>query len=495
LELPKGDAMPLVCKFEELDDATREYLHDVRTRKGRGTPGIYVPAANPWPLLALIFGPLVGLVLLVWGLSSAKPAWAVALLETAGFLIAGWSVTYAVRRWMAGRGRVYGGHFAYFDPLYAYQVNGEVVTITSLKSVSGVGAVPPGDNRPSLIEFELQGDRTVTIPVRSLSDAQLVEEYYAALDDLEHQKEGAWANSPYVELGAAAKYAAEEDELPPKSARLDLDFDAIPDDPGRAHRAGLGVPMLLAIPLAALALYGLLWLVNIPVGDELAFDRAKEDGAPGLRGYLLDERNTRHRDEATRLLAKTYDAPIARLKSLPPGQQPELRDGMVKLVESLRTTTTPVVSIVVEKKKGDATATSDGIANQLRTEVADGLARAIGPKLIAFAQPAQGKPAHLTIRYEIQHDRGRDNVSYDVEIRLDPESAPIAHAAWTDPTPLPFDPRKANEMNLNQMMLERIQGNDVRTGAQEINELKQRLCKELVGEFRPPPMNFGGGDF
>jgi hypothetical protein len=464
--------MPLVCKFEELDDATREYLHEVRARKGRGTPGIYAPTSNPRPMLALIFGPLVGLILLIWGFSSAKPAWAVALLETAGFLIGGWSITYAIRRWLAGRGRVYGGHFAYFDPLYAYQVNGEKVAITSLKSVSGVGALPAGDNRPSRVEFELKGDRTVTIPVRSLVDAQLVEEYYAALDELEHQKDGPWTNAPFVELGAAAKYAAEEDELPPKSARLDLDFDEIPADPGREHRAGFGAPALLVILLATVAVYGLLWLVNIPVGDELAFDHAKDGGAPGLRGYLLDERNTRHRDEATQLLSKAYNEPITRLKSRPPGQQPELRDGMIKLVESLRTATTPVVSIVVEKKKGDAVITNDGLAGQLRTEVADGLARSIGPKLIAFAQPAQGKPAHLTIRYEIQDTgNGQRSVSYDVEIRLDPDSAPVAHAAWTDPAPLPF-------------------------GAQEVNELKQRLCKELVGEYRPaPPMNFGGGDF
>lgn len=464
--------MPLVCKFEELDDATREYLHDVRTRRGRGTPGVYVPASNSLPVLALLLGPLVGLILLVWGLSSTKPAWAVALLETAGFLVAGWSITYALRRWLAGRSRVYGGRFAYFDPLYAYQVNGEVVTITSLKAVSGVGAVPASDTRPSRVEFELNGDRVVAVPVRSLVDAQLVEEYYAALDELEHQKEGPWANAPYAELGAAAKYAAEEDELPPKASRLDLDFDEIPDDPGRERRAGLGVPALLAIPLAALALYGLLWAVNIPVGDELAFDRAKEGGAPGLRGYLLDERNTRHRDEAAKLLSQMYNEPVTRIKSRPPGRQPELREGMLKLIDSLRTASTPVVSIDVEKKKGGAVVTNDGLASQLRTEVADGLARVVGPKLIAFAQPAQGKPAHLTIRYEIQPDgKGRSTVAYDVDIRLDPDSAPVAHAAWTDDKELPF-------------------------GAQEVNELKQRLCKELVGEYRPaPPMNFGGGDF
>ena len=46
-------------------------------------------------------------------------------------------------------------------------------------------------------------------------------------------------------------------------------------------------------------------LVNAPVNDEFAFDRAEGDRAPGLRGYLLDDRNTRHRDEGE-LLAKCY---------------------------------------------------------------------------------------------------------------------------------------------------------------------------------------------
>jgi hypothetical protein len=266
--------------------------------------------------------------------------------------------------------------------------------------------------------------------------------------------------------------AAEDDEPPRQGEALDLDLEKVPEAPARANRAGFGWPMLLLIPLATAGLYLVLWAVNRPLGDDLAFARAKEDGAPGLRGYLLDERYTRHRDEARQLLAKQYDAPVAKLRAAPAGKNPALREGMVKLVESLRTADSPAVSIDVQDSN-NVTPTPQGQAAQLRQEVADGLARAIGPQLIAFAAPAEGRPAHLTIRYQLTPVGNMSTATVEVEIRTDLDQVPVAAGSW-----------------------EAIDRQNPVNPALLVTQLRTAICTELVGSYTPaPPPDFGGGDF
>ncbi len=454
--------MALNCKFEELDDETREYLREVRSRKGRGSPGIYVPLSDSRPLIAFLIGPLVGVAMFAFALGSSKDAWAVAMLQTAGLLVAGWCIAYALRRWFAS-GRAYGGTFAFFDPLHAYHVNGELVTVTGLNQVRAVEA------DGTRVWFDLT-NATTTVPVGTLVQARRVENYYAAMDMLEKQEDGPWQSAPAAELGAAARMTSEDGEVPLRPEHLDLDGEKLPDDPKRTGRAGLGLPALLLIPAVAVGLFLTLAAVNRPLGDELAFEQAKKDGAPGLRGYLLDDRNTRNRDAAKRLLAQLYDAPIRKLNGPPAAQNPELRQGMVKLLEMLKTADTPAVAIDVKEDGGDGTGTVR--ANDLRRDVADGLARGIGPSLIAFAEPATGQPAHVTIRYKLTPDKaGSATATVDAEVRTELDKPPIARGSWPAvPTAIP----------LNSVP----------------NALKVAICTELVGGFIPaPPPDFGGGDF
>jgi hypothetical protein len=455
--------MPLNCKFEELDTETRTYLHEVRTRRGRGTPGVYVPGSDPKPIWAIIVGPIVGLGLFFLALRSSKDAWAVAMLQTAGLLVGGWCVIYALRRWLGTGRNSYGGWYTYFDPLHIYEVKGELVRVTSLRTVKGVEAEGPR------VWFDLR-DAETSVPVGSAVNAGLVEDYYAAMETLEKQVDGPWRNAPVAELGAAARMTAEEQDIPQKVEHLDLDLATVSEDPGRANRAGLGLLGLMLIPVSAIGLFLLLTMVNRPLGDNLAFDQAKADGAPGLRGYLLDERNIRNRDEARRLLAQLYDPPIAKLNGPPAPKNPDLRKGMVKLLEMLKTSETPVVAIDLKDDGGDTTGTLR--VNDLRREIADGLARGIGPTLIAFAEPAAGQPAHVTIRYKLTPVQdGNATVTTDVEIRTDLEKPPVARGSWDAvPTPAP----------LNSIP----------------NAVKISVCMELVGIYLPaPPPDFGGGDF
>ena len=213
----------------------------------------------------------------------------------------------------------------------------------------------------------------------------------------------------------------------------------------------------------------------MPLGDELAFTQAKQGGAPGLRGYLLDPRNKSNRAEAEQMLARTYDAPVNKLKSLDPGQQPVLREGVIKLLDVLRTSTSPVVSISVTE---DGAPPGADTSTQLRSELADGLARSIGPELIAFITPPDDKPAHLTVKYKLPPLRANpiedvpEVVFLSVEIRPTLDAAPSA-ATW----------RQVLKVNPGLI------------GVQRMDMLKQELSKELVGEWKPMPINLGSGDF
>lgn len=466
--------MTLTCQYEELDDKTRAYLQDVAARKGRGAPGVYVHRGNSRPLLAALIGPAVGVVLVVVSFSSTKDPWAVAMLQTAGVLVGGWALWYAVRRWTAGKSRKYGGHFAYFDPLHAYEVNGETVRVTDLAGVQGVQARPAGGGT---VGFDLGHERYAAVRLKNLRAAKDVEDYYAAMDDLETREGSKWAEADLAELGAAARYTAEEDQFPRNVNDLDLDIDAVPEQPERARRAGLGMGGLLLILLAGAGTYGLFFAFNSAIADDLAFGRAKENGPPGLRGYLLDDRNKAHRDEAKELLAKAYDAPVAKLRTAPLGERPELREGMARLLESLRAAEAPVVSIAVAEENG-AQGAEDRTA-KLREGVADGLARGVGPDLIAFAAPADGVPAHVTVKYtyvKVPRPAGQepgppnDAAAVEVSVRLDPKAEPVGAAKWVIPVSGPGD-------------------------AFSIDQIKVSVCQALVGSYVPAPAGAGGGDF
>lgn len=464
--------MTRTMKYEELDDKTRAYLQDVAARKGRGAPGVYVHRGNPRPTWAVLVGPLAGIVLVVLSFGSTKDPWAIAMLQTAGIVVGGWSVWYAIRRWAAGRSRKYGGYFAYFDPLHAYEVNGETLTVTDLAGVRAVEARPAGGGT---VGFDLGHERVAVVRLKNLRAAKDVEDYYAAMDDLETREGSKWAGADLAELGAAARYTAEEDQFPRSISDLELDIETVPESPERARRAGFGLVGLVLIVLAAGGVYGLCYLFNVAVADDLAFGRAKDNGAPGLRGYLLDDRHKAHRDEARELLAKAYDAPVAKLRGAPPGEQPELREGMARLVDSLRTTEAPVVSIGATEADGAEGA--DGRTARLREGVADGLARGVGPELIAFASPADGTPAHVTIRYayvKVDRPPGQepgpptDAAAVEVEIRVDPRQEPVGAAKWIVPVSGPGD-------------------------SFSIDQIKVAVCQSLVGSY--VPAGAGGGEF
>jgi hypothetical protein len=421
----------LTCLFEELDDETRAYLQEVRERRGNRTPGVYVGGSNAWPIIAFILGPIIMLVALAESFLSTKDAWAVAMLQTAGVMLGGWMVIYAFRRWFASSRR-FVGFFTYFDPVRVYQAAGETVTVTDVSDFSQVDVkhqYSNGTYTGSRVTFDLDGRRLV-VPVKGEARADLVEDYYRALVKLEEHDDRKWRDLPAAELGGVAKFLAKEEELPHDVTEVRLEVTETPEEPKQSSRAGSGFFRYVVIFLIGGLLFAGFWSINDPVRDERAFEIAKTGGAPGLRGYLLDGRNTRHRDEAQVALAKLYDAPVSRVES--GVKDPQAREGFLAILNVLRESPQPVESIDVQEKDTPKPIESgvEGRRTQLRTDLADAIATYLGKDLIGFVRAPEGVPAHVELVYRIaekqQDHRGTlYKVTWQLRLRSDPAANPI----------------------------------------------------------------------
>jgi len=420
--------------YEQLDPATKAYLRDVRAGKGRGAPGVFYGQGSARPVWALLAGLVIMPTFLGIASISTKGQWqlwaggpvinAAALLQTASILMGGWLILYAFRRWLASADS-FAGWFFYFDPAHAYIGEGETIRIAALPSDTEIS--PTGQ---SSVQFITQHDGfTVLLPNRT--QAAFVSDYYAAVDWVMGQREGRWAGIPLAEVGAVGRYLVEEDSEPPSIQDTGLQFNEIPEEVRAVRKPKSGILGYLAVIGVGVVLFGLFNTVNPGMQDDKAFENAKAKttstdepemtGAHALRDYLLNERNTRHRDEATQLLAGLYDKPINKVKLT--ATDPDLKNGMVALLEGLRSPVLPVVSIEVSDKS-NATQPNGPMANGLREMISDGIAKTVGKDMIAFVKKPEdlpNVPALIDLKYQPGTRAG--SVDWWVEIRLKPDDA------------------------------------------------------------------------
>ncbi len=378
------------CRFKQLDADTQEYLSGVHKSYGKRCPGIYVEGnPSPWGKVAIGVGPILILVGIIWAFNSNKDAYAAAMLLAGLCLLGGWLTWFGLRELMAGSNSRFHGNFVYFDPTHVYRVAGDEVTVIEVANFQKVAAKPTG----LLFAFDRE---KFFVPVARAARAELVERYYHAILDLEENDDPKWQKLTTADLGGVAKHMAVEGGLPISKDSANLKVDFVPEEPRNEGGGGPPLRLLVAFGSAAIVfLFGT--LVFKPMRDGGNFAAAKEGGAPGLRGYLMDERNTANREEAKRLLAAMYDPPIARVKAIPADPQTPARDAFAALLESLRDAPQPVVSIqVIEQGELDG---RDARQTRLRTELADAMGLYVGSTLIGFVKNPDDKKAHVEITY------------------------------------------------------------------------------------------------
>jgi hypothetical protein len=451
---------------EELDDATREYLRAVHRAGGQRMPGIYIAQPNYLPITGLILGLLVIGLTLGGTLPPVGNPLNEAMLQTAGIMLGGWMILAALRVWMGRASRRYIGHFLYVDPLNVWDAYESWVKVTPLAGLRGArcehNTSEKGQYKNSTVHVYVAGGEH-TFTVENRLRAGEIAAFVNRVNELRNDPGRRSVPTPAV-LGALARQAALRGELPREVTANELAVEEVPQ-PQRARRARLGVVRYALILAVGAGLFFLFRDVNPGLRDDALYEEAVTTGRPALlRGYLLDQRNTRHREAAQAKLSGYYDDVIARLRRQTGGT--DLNKGLNAILEGLKSPDVPVVVIAVREAKPDgiplrgapdpataddrAAKVRDDLREQLTRRIGDDLAgkvppskwfgeeqtgvpadfsQRVGEELVRFAEAKGDKPAQIEVVYRYVRDpRGEWAVRIDwtVTLRTEPDKPPVA---------------------------------------------------------------------
>jgi hypothetical protein len=471
--------MATTFNFEELDEATHDYLVAVRDSGGRGSPGVFAETKDALPGCGCIAGPIIIIATLVLTLTTAinvvydDPV-RVGLLQTAGLMLGVWLL---FARFRGGRGtNKYAGTWVYADPLFLYEAFREQITITEIEEVEEASFTHNynnGNYQNSVVRVSLGGKRVVVVTLTNEARAEQLVVYLNYLAWARGSDGGERANLAPATLGGLAKYVAKNDHEPLDSENninlnmVELDITEVPEDPQREGRSIPGfLPYVFLLIFGVLCFFVMAYIINPPIRDDAIYDAVTKQTSPPtieprfLRAYLVDPRNTRHREDVTKKLSEFYRAPIQHVEQN--GKDPELSKGMAKMLDSLRTADQPVVSVRVTEEGTPAGMEGSKATreNQLRTDFAMGVNKAfsdqpwgrpiqppagmtfpqppppIGEQLIAFIEPPEGaEQVHFDIKYTIKPaDFGQSEIRVTVEIRTNIEDKnPTARSEFKMP--------------------------------------------------------------
>jgi len=328
---------------EELDQETLEYLQKAVKYQGHGMPGIYLnssqahlPAAYVH-IVAVICGPIIMLVTLgfTWG-SLANPV-GTALFQTAGFFLGGWMIVAFVRCLLARARSDYLGYFKFVDPLFIWHGTGRGVDVTSLSMLLGAEVRnthnETGNYKSSTLRIDL-ADRTVSMEVRSESKGEQLEEFLNALVDI---RTGSPTERGYAALERVQSLDGDDD--------MDEDgqiVETIPE-PRRVRSARGWLLTALLLPIAAIGVFMISYQLAVVLRDDATYEAVKGKPAPNLRFYLIDRRNTRHREAVIGELGRHHE--LAATQVLNNGREAELQHGLADIIRELKSDPRPVVTV------------------------------------------------------------------------------------------------------------------------------------------------------
>jgi hypothetical protein len=411
---------------DELDDATYTYLRAVGKSRGAGMPGVYAAASNWMPFLGVLCGVLVlaGVLLLTWG--SVEDPTRTALLQTAGLILGGWLFISGVRGMAAESGPHDFGHFVFIDPRFVWQVKGGSVTAESLDGLHAVNVTHHHtDNNYTHTAFELGlgHGRRAQFNIHNQEQADLAAKFLEALGQTANATHGDGEPLPSGARGVLARELARTGGMPGSLDAKDVPFVKIPE-PRKERRAAAGGPLFrsaVVMALAAAACVAVLRPLNATMRDDALFDLVKKENPPQLRYYLVDSRNTAHRDEAQKLLDGYYDRALETLAQRKVSAS--IRKGLAGLATAARAAPQPVVTVSVACAD---TATDKDKAEEpsVRQRVAEEMAELLGRNdLVGFAQARDGADGQLKVVYrrtKPSEREGRPGVEWKLTFRPTP---------------------------------------------------------------------------
>ena len=448
-------------RFEELDRKTRDYLLMARDRKGRGMPGLYLPTPNYLPIAGFICGIVVLVVMwiIAWNQLEQEPL-GVAMLQTIGLLLGGWMIVAAIRVWIAAAGKNYAGHFIFADAETLWECSGGAVTATDLYGLVEAEGVnnynKEGKYQNTAVTIYMKkGKRLLT-----LMNEKNAEQLTIFLNTLAWLRAGGDTRKnadaedpsklPAAVLGGIARENAVDDYLPKKwtASALDLDVEDVPI-PKRKSRAASGL-MQCAVILA-LGVVSVLLFKSLNVGwrDDAIWEKVGEiryydARAPWIRAYLADARNTKHRDEARKMLRDIYAKNVERIRNSagmvanPPqfpkiiqpqqlnvgGVERDFVDGLEIVLMELAELPLPDVSISVKDKSGgpEASAREQAFLKKYAQAIFEGVGGdQQHNQLIRVAQAAEGGRGMIHVEWEFVSVNNTRQANFTFTFRKAPD--------------------------------------------------------------------------
>ncbi len=512
--------------FEELDDATREYLTAVRDNEGVGAPGVFAATSDSLPGCGCIAGPIA----LVATFLLTIPTWTgiifqdpvrVAVLQTAGFMVGGWLF---LAKFRAMGGRKNAGTWVYVDPLFLYEAFREQVTVTAIDEVADARYThnydSNGNYQNSVVVILLGGRKSAAVTLAHEARAEQMVTFLNYVAWARGPDGGERADLGAADLGGLAKYVVRNGDEPKDAQEsinlnlVELDITEVPEGPTREGRAiPAFLPYLFIFAGCFLCFCVMAFLINPVVRDEAIFERVTKDPQreqPGaLRAYLIDPRNTMHRKEVLDRLPRFYVDPVKHIESNIAAKtaDPQLGRGMCEILRLLGTAEQPVVSLRVtetlspprdteeekeEKEEKKKKLTREG---KLRNEFADGVNTAfanepwgrqvppppgytwgsptdpppIGHQLIAFVEGPEEKPVHFDIAYAVKPVvGGQFQIVVNVTLKADVAKDEVGRAQFTVPGTFTAD--------------------DLKTGGTALVKVKDELIKQMIGPNTAVPL-------
>lgn len=432
--------MTKVFHFAELDERTQAYLLNARDNEGQGSPGIYVPQTSYLPWIGLILGPVLIIGILWWTIPSERDPFNTALLQMAAILPGMWMFIAAFRVWFSSGSASRPGHFIYVDPSFLYQSKGEKVRVTKieeLKSVDAQDNYNEGNYTGTTLTLNLRGGDKENV---TISDGTYAVQFIRYLDTIiAMRKSGSTNESAGIQGTIARRVALTAAQS--EGAYYNVDVAENVAEPPVPRATGWAPSGLIAIlVILALAVGGVFAMtpLNRIWRDDAFFELVKhapfDEKGDVLRAYLIDARNTRHRDKAEQQLAELYVGPIQNVKAN--ARDPELAKGMVAVLTGISKAKQPLLSIRVKEDKGHPLegldflpARSTQREQTLTKRLANSISMTVGKRLaipVELGATEESLPVMVQIDYKFVPVGGAEmRTDWTITIRERPESAPI----------------------------------------------------------------------
>ena len=315
-------------RFEtkELDEATLDYLHRVVANQGQGMPGLYYDAEDgkvsgpQWPLWGFVTGPIILLLTFSLTWDSMRSPVPVALLMTGGYFLGGWMLVAATRSMIARGGESYLGYFEYIDPLYLWHGRGSAVEVEPLSMVTGTE--PMGTR----VRIE-KTDGDIVLDLRTSGLADEVSDYLTAVP--------AVRDADPVRRGYRAKnHVLDQEE--------EVSVESIPSPRRESPARHWVMPLVLIASASALFFCCKAWAVSMR--DSAIFETVDKKDPGHLRLYLIDPRNTRHRDEVIKQLGIVHDQVASGIEARKGGDV-EAKSGLANAIRVLKDQGRPLITV------------------------------------------------------------------------------------------------------------------------------------------------------